>query len=222
MTQNIDGTNQSGPINTGGTGVNTFTFNVTTTQPNDVVMVFVQGNSGASSSYSISSPGLASVTQRGVDTVASGNRFAEFKGIAASAGTLVITVTINGWGGFGFFSALGFGVSGSDTSTVFDSNGSLPATVSTAAAATGTTSNANDFVYAVYVDGVGTSDTGWTQILDGTGGFSAEYKIVSAAGSQTGSLNPNSVNTVVGVLDALIAATGGATAARRLSTLGVG
>ena len=101
----------------------------------------------------------------------------------------------------------------------------MPAFASTlgGAAASGTTSNANDFIYNVYDDGVGTAGAGWTQIQNTTFGFSAQFKIVSSAGAQTGSLSPNNVNTNSGILDAVIQASGAAPSCKgNLTLLGVG
>jgi hypothetical protein len=102
----------------------------------------------------------------------------------------------------------------------------LPAFASTlgGSPASGTTSNANDFIYNVYDDGVGTAGTGWNQILTTADGFSAQYKVVSSAGAQTGSLNPNNVNTNSGILDAVIQSSGGGSPActGKLMLMGVG
>jgi hypothetical protein len=131
---------------------------------------------------------------------------------------------VNGWEGFGFFTIFAFAISGSNTSTVFG-NGSLPAFETTTVAASGSTSNANDLVFAAYSDGVGvgTAGTGWTQILDNFLSFSVEYQVAFSTGSFTGNLSPNNNNSIVGVLDAVMQASGGGPSCKgNLSLLGVG
>jgi hypothetical protein len=201
----VDG-GQSGEVNTGSTGLDHFTLSLTTTQTNDVIVVVVQGADSGGTGFTITGSGLT-FRQRGSTLDVGGNLFAVFWAKATSTFSGNITVTVNSWAGFGFSSAIGWAISGANTSSLFDANVSLPATTSTTAAASGTTSNANDFVFAAYQDGLGTAGAGWAQILNGTGDFSVEYQVVSSAGSYTGNLSPNN-NTLVGVTDAVVAWSG--------------
>lgn len=202
-----------GAAQTGASPAGVMTVALTTTQPGDVIIIAAQGPTSASTGFSVAGVGLSSISQRGVDIVGSGTRLAIFKATAAAIFSGNILVTITTWGGFGAFSAMAFGISGANTATPFDVNGSLPGTTTTVGtAASGTTNNANDFVFAAYSDGVGTAGAGWTQILSNANNLSIEYQIAVAAGSFTGNLNTN-VNSVVGVLDAVVAGSAAAVVA---------
>ncbi len=75
-----------------------------------------------------------------------------------------------------------FAISGADQTSIFDSNGGLPV-IETAVTTQFniSTSNANDFIFAVYRIGIGspTAGAGWTTI-EGDGFLLTEYQIVSA------------------------------------------
>jgi hypothetical protein len=77
-----------------------------------------------------------------------------------------------------------FAVTGCPTTSFFDPNVSLPA-VSTGSTASGTTTNANDFVFFVGTNSAtgGTAGTGWNTV-GGTNFQVCGWKIVSAAGAQ--------------------------------------
>lgn len=203
MTLALDGSGQTEQAS----AASSFTIALTTANANDIIIVAVQGPSSASTGYSITGGGLT-FAQRGTTLTAGSNRFEVFWAVAASAFSGNITVTITGWGGFGVFGGIAFGISGANTTSPFDTNASLPAQTTTTTPPTGSTSNANDFVFALLNSSTGTNQgTGWTHIGTSAANICAEYQIASATGSFTGSTS-NNASIISGQLDAIVQAAG--------------
>lgn len=184
------------------------TLTLTTSSTNDVVLVGIEVNGTTISS--VTSAHLT-FTQRAITTAAGTQDAYEFKAIASTALSSEV-VTINCSGAAMFLSAAGFAISGADTSTVWDSNASLPAT-STTVIPSMSTSNANDFLVAlVRCSGAANciAGTGWSALAGGSGGwFTAEYQIVSATQSSitpTINYNGGTSGTNGAIADAVIQA----------------
>lgn len=187
------------------TGAGSFNIALSTNNPNDVILVAVQGPAVAASGYTITASGL-SFLQRGSYLNAGGGLVGIFWAVSTAIFSGNINVSINSWGGFGQFGGSAFAVAGANTLAPFDGNSSLPATTVTTTPPTGSTSNANDFVFAFLAAGsTVTNGAGWIQIGDSSVGITAEYQIASATGSFTGNCS-NNTSIVSGQLDALVLA----------------
>lgn len=113
------------------------------------------------------------------------------------SGNITVT-TSSASGGTG----LAFGISGAKTASYFDPNVSLPALSATASPIASTT-NANDFIFALIKPNGATSTpgTGWT--LLGSGGFfTAQYQIVTTI--QSGLVTTSTPNPLGGIIDAIV------------------
>ena len=105
-----------------------------------------------------------------------------------------------------------FGISGANTTSPFDPNLSSPVTT-TSSPASLTTTNANDFVFASYVDGASPAfpspGSGWTAI-DTAFSFQSEYQVVSSP--QTGLVATTAeTGSETGFVDAVVAASASST-----------
>jgi len=210
------------------------TLALTTAIANDVIIV------GVHTQHKLAYSTVSSVTAAGV-TFAKRQSVAQIDGEGGtyfddeewyttwtSSGLLTITVTLSVTP---FYRAFGvaFGISGADTTTIFDSNAGANPT------GTGwttdphvhiTTSNANDFIFGLLGTNASTAPTvgaGYTQIQ--LAGFtSSEYMVVSATQAGT------TVNFTLAkaawsmIADAVIQGTaaGGAAQAKRRLLMGVG
>jgi len=188
----------------------TLTITLTTTSVNDIIIVQVAANN--TNALSVASPTLGSFTRRAL--LGDHDDIEEWYAVSSTALTgEVITITYDNSGPL-FVSGCAFGVSGANTSTIWDSNSSLPATSAASADPTFSTTNATTFVTATMrLSGTPTptAGTGWTAIYNGSGAyFISQYKIFSSA--QTGTTAPlgtGSGDENGSIVDALIPAVTG-------------
>jgi hypothetical protein len=172
----------SSPV--GSTGSTSTSVTLTTTQPNDIIIVCIQANAQNPIASNLTDTAGLTYTQIG----SRAGTMSVFFAIAPSILTSdVITITYGDVSGFDSVQAAAF--SGANTSTPFDSNGALPGTTTTSGTPlTLTTSNALDLLFACYSLNGGTSaGTGWTGVPgSGSTGFDAfEYQIVNSTQSGT-------------------------------------
>ena len=184
--------------------------NLTTSKANDVIILEIVQN-GASVSAVSDTAGLI-WHQRAMAGSGSSTIY-EYYAIAANALTAdAITVSFAGTASYADVNA--FAVSGANTSSPFDSNGSVPVTAATSSGAV-TTSNANDFIFAGYrfnsnsTPGAG---SGWTAINASGGYYLSEYQIVSATQANLVA-TASSADQNGGIVDAIQAAASGGTPA---------
>lgn len=182
---------------------NPITCVLTTTQSNDIIIVSVAPNGVTVSS--ITGGGL-SFTQR-AESAASGNAEYEWSAVAASP-LSAVTLTINFSAAPSACTGCAFGISGANTSTIWDSNGSIPATGVAAADPTFSTTNANDIVIGSIRGNTATptAGSGWTAIYAPTNGFYiCQYQIFSSPQSGTTcALGTGSGNGNGYIVDAII------------------
>jgi hypothetical protein len=161
----------------GNSGTGTVTASLTTTHAGDVILAFVTDVTGAGV---MSGGGLSWTKHPQADFVNTGGDHSIDLWYAVASSTLsAATISYNG--GSGFSTLMVFGISGADTSTIFDAAAvkadTDPISISTTAA--------NTFI--VSCDNSGTdptgSGTGFT-LIDGNDFAMVQYKIVSSA--QTG------------------------------------
>ena len=205
------------------TNVSSIAVTLTTSNADDVICIVVTMN-GVESISSISDDAGLTWTERAT-SVADASHIEFWTAPAPSALTTdEITVTLSG--STTFITVDAFGISGADTTTIFDSNVALPDTQDGSGHVTITTSNADDFLIGAYRFSVAnpTEGTGWTKI-SGANFQLTEYKIVSATQSAldvdigTGDGSENG-----GIGDAIIAAAvvGAAPPFQSMSLMGVG
>jgi hypothetical protein len=184
---------------------NPITCILTTTQSNDIIIVSSSANTATVTS--VTGGGL-SFTQRAASP--GGSDVSEWSAVAASPLSSV-TLTINFSGTPSACTGCAFGVSGANTSTIWDSNGSIPASNSTAGDPTFSTTNANDIVIGSIRGNTATptSGSGWTAIYAPSNGFYiCQYQIFSSPQSGTTcALGTGSGNGNGYVVDAIIQAT---------------
>jgi hypothetical protein len=166
----------------GGSATST-TISITTSQPNDLILLAVQNNDNVS--VSVTSPHLTwtYTIPKGVGSTGLWSAF------STGALTTPEVVTITFPGTESFWSNVIWGLNGVPSSGYFDPNGALPGLTSTTTPLTLTTSNANDFLFAAYADNSGAGiapGTGWT-LIPGSGGnfMGVIYKLVTATQSAT-------------------------------------
>ncbi len=156
-------------------GAGSTSTQLTTTQPNDVIVALV-GHYGGNSVMSDADD--LNWTERA--TISGMDEWYAVANCPLSSDT--ITMTTRSGGGYTGFNV--FAVSGANTNNIFDPNGGLPATSATTSVSI-STSNANDFIFSAMTDynGIASSaGAGWTEI-DGSnanGGYFSEYQTVSA------------------------------------------
>ena len=177
--------------------------NLTTSKANDVIILEIVQN-GASVSAVSDTAGLI-WHQRAIAGSGSSTIY-EYYAIAANALTAdAITVSFAGTASYADVNA--FAVSGANTSSPFDGNGSVPVTAATSSGAV-TTSNANDFIFAGYrfnsnsTPGAG---SGWTAINASGGYYLSEYQIVSATQANLVA-TASSADQNGGIVDAIVQA----------------
>ncbi|MGA2130484.1 MAG: hypothetical protein ABSG05_02630 [Candidatus Pacearchaeota archaeon] len=187
----IDGI--TGNFTTTGASVNS---TLSTTQANDVIIVFAGGaNANINRVSSISDGSLLSWTKRDPVNFLSTGYIEEWYAIAASPLTNdKINVT---WNGTGSNTFIAYGISGANTAAPFDTNTSIPSNGSTATTALTTninSSNANDIIIGgsiaartssstcrTFTVGASYTEIGTNQSAGTTcGTIDTEYKIVSA------------------------------------------
>jgi hypothetical protein len=125
----------------------------------------------------------------------------------AALSSEVITVTLSN-GNTDYCTVDVFGISGANTTTIFDGNPSLPAAVPSGDIKL-STSNAKDFVFGVYrmsTTATPTAGAGWTQI-SGANYQLVQYRIVSATQSNLDvAIGTGSDNDNAGIGDAVMSA----------------
>lgn len=159
-------------------GSNSLTTSLTTTQSNDKVVVFVSMNGCTTNidTLAVTAVGLTFGSVRGSNnfggsTNCAGNLIAEFTALAASASTFSIVATIAPGASVSYMETCTFGVHGTNTSSPFDANGSLPGAAGNTTfgpTLSLSTSHATDLVYAGFRNWV-SNDASWTTI--GVGSF---------------------------------------------------
>ena len=198
----LDGHVHSSP--SGSISVTTVTL--TTTNANDIIYLVCEINGGAGITIlSVSSPNTSGWTVRATGGVSQYPLVSAY-GIAASAlSSEVITVTLNGTASFWTLDA--FGVSGANTSTPFDSNGSIPQ-VSSGSVNVISTNNANDFLIGAFRDNLNPAigaGSGWTLI--NTGDYQlVQYQVVSSTQSSLSVVEGAGSACNGAIADAIVAA----------------
>ena len=186
----IDGTATA----TGGFTSSITSGTLTTTQTNDVVIVYVTTINGTSAATvsSMSGCGLTWTKRYAsgpITLVASSGNIEEW--YAKSSGTLSCAVTANFAFNPTFSDITVFGISVANTTTVFDTNGGLPNnahsnTAGSPSVGSVSTSNASDMLIsgALTYGTPGNPPTGWTTInTSGLGHQDNAYKVVSSTQS---------------------------------------
>ena len=172
------------------------TATLTTANANDIIEVFVAKNAGCST-ITVSDTASLSWTQRAITITGPTNTIAEFW--ALSSGTLSSDVITATCASASYVEIWAFGVNGAHTAAPFDVNGALPFTSTTSnAAASITTSNANDFLIAAFRSGGSSCATsGFTTVIAGVFGC-VEYSIVSSTQSSLSVTAPSGSNGTIG------------------------
>lgn len=168
----IEGANQ------GSTGSGTTcTVAITTSNSNDVIVVFSLSNG-----FGVSSVSGGGLTWHLRYNNTGANPIGEYYAVAASPlSAVTITVTYSGSSSYCVVTA--FGISGADTTTIFDPSGSLPSYSATDPGSC-TTTNAQDIIFAGFRTNSGSnSGSGWTAVLAYLNFQLVEYKIVSTTQS---------------------------------------
>lgn len=173
----LDGTPATAYAGTG----STIALTITTTQSNDVLIFAILPNDGNPAS-GISGGGLTWTKRTSTVVCCFPNNIDEWWAIAPSPLTgVTITATLSS---STFYSGALFAISGANTSTPYDVNGSLPVTGIGNTPLTLSTTNADTFIIneqRFASTSSPTPDAGWTGIASGGGGyFLVEYKIVSS------------------------------------------
>jgi len=185
---------------------NSLPVSLSTSNGNVVIVVCVTTNGGPVTGVSGSTMGAFTLRK-----AQGGPNFIEtwYKKSTSALSSETITVSTTS---SSFITVDAFGISGADTTTIFDSNVSLPNAPGGANHVVVSTTNANDFIFAAYrfnSTPSPTEGTGFTKI-SGANFQLVEYKIVSATQSSldigigTGDGDENN-----GIGDAIIQATGG-------------
>lgn len=157
------------------------TITLSTSNSNDIIIVAAFLNGGPITS--VTSANLTFTLRVRILDSAGGDQYVEEWYAVASSPLSSEVITINGTVNGSYLEAVAFAISGANTSTIWDSNVSVPASNSTSTLLTVSTTNANDFIYAIYgYISSGSPGSGWTQIGTGTYLF-VEYQIVSSTQS---------------------------------------
>lgn len=187
---------------------------LTTANTNDIIVLSIEANnfSGAGNALTVTSivdtAGLT-WTSRAISYNDVAFPIFEYYAISASALTAdIITITFNNTTNFGI-EATAFGISGANTTTKFDSNGSLPVAPLTGPfdPLTYSTSNANDFIishFRMASTANPTQGAGWTKII-GANFQLVQYRTVSATqASQPAAIGTGVGDSNGGIVDAFI------------------
>lgn len=180
---------------------------LTTSASNCVIVAIVTTNS--SGVTGISSTNTTGWAQRVKSTP--GNSISIWYGVAASAlSSETITVSL---GGSAYTTVDIFGISGADTTQIYDSNGALPDQVGSSTSHVDiTTTTADTFLvngYRFTSTANPTQGTGWTKI-SGAHYQLAQYQIVSSAQSALDcAIGTGDGNSNAGVADAVVIASAG-------------
>jgi hypothetical protein len=192
----IQDAHASGGLSIDGTASNSgcaspCTIDLTTSDPNDIIVVFFQANAGITVS-GVADTGAAGLTFSTRFACAGANRaMCEYYAVSTSALTNEpIQITTNAGANVNAFM---FGVNGANTATPYDTNAGVPNEATqnsdSSAACTVSTSNANDMIITDVADGGTTSITnpsGFSTIIGKMGGapaFAGAYEVVSSTQS---------------------------------------
>lgn len=185
------------------------TVTLTTTKSPDIIVVYTYGNAATVSS--ITSAHLA-FTQRATITVSGGHAY-EF--YAKSSGALTNEVITVNFSTSDYHNIVAFGVNGIDQTAVFDSNGGLPVTSTSAGAVSISTTNNYTFLTSAYIQtssSVQTSGTGFSLIWGPANAFFiVQYKIVYTPQTSLpigGNGSTSYSNAIGGMADALLSTSG--------------
>jgi hypothetical protein len=196
---------------------------LTTTTANDVILIAVAYNNSSTLLSIADNSGVSS----GWAKRAAGNDGSSWKvelwRTTASAAWSGKTITLTFDVVPGFISSSAFGVSGANTGTPFDANGSLPVVDATGAVSVPvTTSNANDMIIGVEFCGSGGGPQAGFTGIDNANFLTTEYMIVSTTQSALAISGDGSDNLIL-IGDAIQAAGGGGGGTSpRLTLMGVG
>jgi hypothetical protein len=183
-------------------------LSLTTKNANDVIIACVQVN--GTTVASITGPGLTFTLRKRQATTDSPPNYEEVwyavAPSALSAGTITVTLSA----ATTYCTVDVFGISGANTTTIFDGNSSLPA-ATTNGPVTLSTSNAHDFIFGTYrlYPQIPAGGTGWT-VISAADYQLVEYQIVTTAQSNLqialGSGDSSSGIGYAGIGDAIISA----------------
>jgi len=194
-TYTVTGLALDGAMNDSGISNNVIWFNLTTSSSPDVIIAysFVLADASYLTVNTVTSDPALTWTRRCQYEVTTNAYWTleEWCANWTSSGKLNITMT---WSGTpaNQFAGYAFGISGAETtSNSFDSNAGVPATANNGVVSSAnptvnvTTSNANDFIFGLESNWVGTPTigTGYTVINATHAAFAAEYKVVSSTQS---------------------------------------
>lgn len=194
MTLALDGSN------TGNTSTGTVVVSLSTTGGSGVIVVPILTN--AVSVTSVTASGLTFTERPGGGFNGAGALMSNWEAPYTTNFSGNITVVV---ASASFTTVSPFGISGATTSSSFDANVSLPAT-GVSGEFSGTTSNANDFVFFNIATIVANPTAGGAWILiNGTNFQCVAYQIVAATNTFTTSTGVSNG----GILDAIIQASGG-------------
>ena len=180
-------------------------FTITTTKPNDIIVLFFGGNGFPAATVSgVSSPNTTGWAQRG-----SSGQLTEWVGKASSVLTKEpLTVTISGspiyWVG-----AQVVAISGANFSSPFDGHSGLPVTGNPVSISTSNTGA--DLILGGYLYGTGTptAGAGWTGVGIGWNGIFAQYQVTSGAQTSLSITRGFAASTAQsGIGDAFVQASG--------------
>jgi hypothetical protein len=183
-TLSVDGTATGG-----GSTATSFTVTLSTTKTNDVILLFVQGNGLIPSNVAVTSANVTWHNNRS-NTGASGNILVECVGTASAILTSEV-ITVNVVSNI-FCDGFAIAINGADISSyptsIFDGNGSIPATGTTGTpSGISTTAAATIIVAGIRGNDDGTQPGGWSTFGRGIGLFAAvDYQIFASTQSGLG------------------------------------
>ena len=178
---------------------------LTTTAAGEIVVISLQNGTTVSS---VTAAGLTFTSRA---SSGGANPIEEWHATSAGAQTSLV-ITVNYAASAGFASVWAYGVSGTDPTTPYDTNVSLPNTGATAPR-TVSTSNANTFIIGAFrfnnTSGP-SAGTGYSVTDASSGAYGlSEYKIVSSTQSSLSVTTSSDADSNGGIGDALQAAAGG-------------
>jgi hypothetical protein len=199
----LDGTAHFESTNLGGASC---TLSLTTKNANDVIVAAVMANGATVSS--ISSTHLNFVLRKREQAADGLSDYLELWHAVGSVALSSESITVKLSGNVTYCTVDVFGISGANTSTIFDSNSSLPAAVQSGDVKL-STSNAHDFILGAYRMGhtpTPTAGAGWTRI-SGSNYQLVQYQIVTATQSNLDvAIGTGSGDDNAGIGDAIMGA----------------
>lgn len=181
----------------------TTSVTLSTTNSNTVIIMFVQYNNTTCTQTSSVSGGGLTWTKRSQHGCIPNWDVEEWYAVAASPLSSA-TLSYTGWDGARFTTVDAFGISGADTTTVFDPNVSLPANSSNYSCNTFSTTNANNFLIAMTRGGSSTqSSNGYFTTINGADWQFSGYNIVSSVQSSVSPQITAETNGVKSICDAV-------------------